>query len=94
MANAVDATLGAGESTGAFLVIGMCDLWISGLTSGSVKLQLQFPGDSSWRDVPDGSFTTDTYKTIFISEHGVKCRLTGVSNNAGVYARLGKFLNK
>lgn len=88
-----EATLGADETSGTFLIIGNCDIWVSGLTSGTVKLQLLFPRKTTWLDVPDGTYTDDTMKTIFISEDGVRCRLVGVSNNAGVYVRMGRFLN-
>jgi hypothetical protein len=99
MAHNVDAVLGVDESSPAFLVVGNCDVVVQGLTSGAVKLQYKLTKTAAlpspaWTDMPDSTFTVDTYKTIFISEHGVTCRLTGASNNAGVYVRLAKFLNK
>lgn len=94
MSDFVDATLGLNEETAAFMLVGHCDIWISGLTSGDVKLQVLFPNEVAYRDVPSGSFSADTFKNFFISEHGVKAKLVGVSNNAGVYVRMGRFLNR
>ena len=99
MAHNVDKVIGVDEASGAFLVVGNCDILVQGLTSGEVVLQykltktteLPTPG---WEQFPDGVFTADVYKTVFISEHGVQCRLQGVSNNADVYVRLSRFLNK
>lgn len=94
----VDAVLGAGESSEGIVVVGQCDILVSGLTGGQVNLQYKLSKTPNlpspdWTDFPEGSFTSDVYKTVFISEHGIKCRLTGVGNNAGVYVRLGRFLN-
>ncbi len=95
----VDKLLGAGESTDGILMVGYCDFLISGLSSGAVKLQYLLKPTAvliapTWTDFPDMSFTADVYKTVFISEHGTLLRLTGVANNAGVYCRLSRFLNK
>jgi len=94
----VDAEIDANESTGAFLAVGYCDVSISGLTSGSVKIQYLLTPTTAlpspaWTDLPDGSYSADTYTTVFFSEHGVKIRLTGVSNNDGVYCRMARMLN-
>lgn len=90
----VEATLGVDESTDPFILEGGNDIWVTGLTTGSVQLQVQFQRSSTWRDVPNGNFTTDTNETVTVSEERVKGRLTGVSNNAGVYARLGRGVRK
>lgn len=97
--HSVDTILAANASSAAFLTVGYCDIVISGLTSGSVKLQYKLPPTAvltapAWTDFPDGSFTEDAYRTIFVSEHGVQMRLTGVSNNANVYVRLARYINK
>ena len=97
MSTMVDAVLGANESTDDFLVVGLCDVIVDGLSSGGVTLQYKLQPSTAlpspaWTTFPEGEFTEDTYKTVFISEHGVKCRLTGVSNNAGVYGRLARHL--
>lgn len=87
-------TLGVGENSTPFIVVGSCDLWVFNLTSGTVKFQVAFPEDrSTWYDHPDGAFTADTSKTIFISEDKVQGRFLGVSNNADVYVRVGRTLN-
>lgn len=89
----VDKILGVNEYTDEISLIGSCDICIQGLTSGSVKLQYKLRKtdiltDPQWVDFPDGSFISDTYTTIFISDYGVKCRLIGVGNNITVYTRL------
>lgn len=95
----VDKVIGVGGSTDGLLMVGYCDFLISGLSAGAVKLQYllkptaELPSPT-WTDFPGMSYTTDCYKTVFISEHGTKLRLTGVANNAGVYCRLARFLNK
>jgi hypothetical protein len=93
MANYMEDTLATGATSAEFMLIGNCDIWVSGLLAGSVKLQLRFPLSSTWRDVPDGSYTVDTMKTIFISESGVIFRLVGSGNTAGVYVRLARYIN-
>lgn len=95
----VEASLGVGESSAGFLIVGQCDVLVEGLTAGAVKLQYKLPPSTlkaapAWTDFPDESYTTDVYKTVFISEHGVQLRLTGVANNAATYVRLGRYLNK
>jgi hypothetical protein len=98
MANkTVDAVLGVDASTDSLLCVGQCDIIVQGLSEGAVKLQYLLPKtvaltSPAWVDFPDGSFIVDTYKTIFISEHGVKLRLTGVSNNDTVYVKIAKHL--
>lgn len=99
MAINVDAVLGVGEESPDFLVVGNCDICIQGLTSGAIQLQYKLTPTTAlpaptWKNFPDGTFTSDDYKTIFISEHGVQCKLSGVANNAGVYVRLSRYLNK
>jgi hypothetical protein len=95
MADYMEDTIGGVEASDEFLLVGNCDIWVSGRTSGSVKLQIKFPGAGKiFQDVPGESYAVDTSKTIFISEHGVMGRLVGVSCNAGVYVRLARFLNK
>lgn len=88
-----DETLGANESSERFMIVGSCDAWIMGLTSGAVNIEVKFPGSSTWTTMPGGSFTEDTLKTIYMSEHGVYFRFTGVSNNAGVYVRFARYKN-
>jgi hypothetical protein len=85
------ATLGAGESSRYFLVNGNCDILISGLTAGSVKLEALFQGEVAPIDLPGGSFNADIFETIFISEDQVRLRFTGVGNNAGVVVRFGRY---
>ncbi len=92
--NMVEGTIGVGGESEELLIVGNCDIWVSELTSGTVKLQIKFPGaGQGWRDVPEEEYTTGTFKTIFISEHGVYGKLLGVANNAGTYVRLARFLN-
>jgi hypothetical protein len=94
MADYMEDTITGVEASDELLLVGNCDVWISGITGGSVKLQLKFPGaGQTWRDVPDEEYTADTWKTIFISEHGVFFRLLGVSATGSVYTRLARFLN-
>jgi hypothetical protein len=100
MAHAVEAILGVDESCAQFLITGKCDILVEGLTSGAVQLQYKLPKSTvktapAWTAWPGtgGTFTADAYKTVFLSEHGVLCRLTGVSNNNGVYVRIGRYNN-
>jgi hypothetical protein len=90
----VEDTLSVDGEGSEFSLIGNCDVWISGLTSGSVTLKIKFPRSTTWRDVPDATFTQDTWKTIFISESGVQGKLVGSNNNDGVYVRLARYSNK
>jgi len=95
----VETLLGVGEASSEFLIVGNCDVLVENLTAGSVKLQYKLPPSTlkavpAWTDFPDGLFTTATYKTVFISEHGVTMRVLGVANNADVYVRLSRYLNK
>lgn len=87
----VEATLGVDESTDEIVLEGNCDVWISNLSSGTVKLQLRFPRSSTWRDAAE--YSADAYKTIYVGESGIRFRLLGVSNNADVYARLARAHN-
>lgn len=89
----MEDTLDVDGTSSEFLVVGNCDIWVSELTTGSVSLELKFPKSNTWRTVPNATYSSDSMDTIFISEHGVKCRFTGSSNNAGVYVRLARFLN-
>ncbi len=97
--HSVDSVLGVGETSASMLLVGYCDLVISNLTAGAVKLQYLLPPTAAlaapaWTDFPDGNFTAPVYKTIFISEHGVQFRFVGVANNADVYVRMARYLNK
>ena len=98
MATNVDAVLGVNGTSPTALLVGNCDVVVQGLLAGAVKLQYKLTPTTAlpspaWVDFPDGSFTTDTYMTVFISDHGVLFRLQGVSNNDGVYVRMAKFMN-
>jgi hypothetical protein len=95
----VDAVLDVDESSPSFLAVGYCDIVVQGLSAGSVKLQYKLKPTTAlpapaWVDFPDGSFSADTYTTVFFSEHGVNLRLTGVGNNDTVYVRLASFVNR
>ena len=95
----VETLLGVGQASSEFLIVGNCDILVENLTSGSVKLQYKLPPSTlkavpAWTDFPGGLFTTAIYKTVFISEHGVIMRVLGVGNNANVYVRLSRYLNK
>lgn len=83
-------TLGVNEEGDALILEGESDLWIIGLTSGTIQLQVKFPGEAAYKNAPEGTFTADVMKTIGQGEHGVWYKLIGVSNNAGVYVRLAK----
>ena len=89
----IESTITANESSDAFLIIGNCDIWVSGLTGGAVQLEVLFPHQTEWLPMPEELYTTSTFKTIFISEDGVRCRLTGVGATGSVYCRLARFLN-
>ena len=98
MATNIDAVLGVNGISPSFLLVGNCDVIVSGLTAGAVKLQYRLSPTvalpaPAWTDFPDGSFSANVYQTIFISDHGVIFRLVGVANNAGVYVRMAKFMN-
>lgn len=97
MAEIIDAVLGVGESSSDFLVNGYCDIVVSGLTAGAVKMQYMLSKTTAlpvptWTDFPDGSFTTDVFNTVFISADDVRVKMVGVANNAGVYVRITKHL--
>lgn len=89
----IDKILGLNEYTDEIYLIGNCDICIQDLSAGSVKLQYKLRKtdvltDPQWTDFPEGSFVSNTFTTVFISDYGVKCRLVGVGNNVGVYVRL------
>jgi len=93
-----DKVLGVDEYTDSIVVTGQCDILIYGLTSGTIKLQFKLQPSTElpspdWWDFPNGTFSADAFQTVFVSGDGVKCRLLGVDNNAGVYVRIAKFLN-
>jgi hypothetical protein len=95
----VDAVLDVDESSPSFLAVGYCDVVVQGLSAGTVKLQYKLKPTTAllspaWVDFPDGSFTSDTYTTLFFSEHGVNLRLTGDGNNDTVYVRMSSFINR
>lgn len=98
MSKYVDGVLGVGGSTEGMVVIGQCDVSVQGLTTGAVKLMYK-PGRTTalptpvYVDFPDGSFTSDTYVTIFMSDDQTHFKLVGVGNNAGVYVKISRSLN-
>ena len=95
MSDFIEATISSTiTETEEFTIVGNCDIWVSGLTSGSVKLQIKFPLQGNWRDVPDEEYTEDTFKTIFISEAGVKGKLVGTDASTGTYMRFARHMNK
>lgn len=94
-----DSILGTNGASSPFLAVGYCDICIQGLTSGAVKLQYLLPPTMllptpTWADFPDGSYTEDTFETIFISQHGVHVRFLGVSNNGSVYVKIARHNNR
>jgi len=94
----MDAVLGVGDTSPEFHVVGYCDLVIQGLTSGAVKLQYLLDKTTAlpspaWTDFPDGSFSTNIFNTVFLSQHGVYMRFVGVANNAGTYVKIAWHLN-
>lgn len=96
--HSIEATLATGDASPEFLVVGNCDILIEGLSAGSVKLQYKLPPSTikptpAWTDFPGGEFTVDTYKSVFISEHGVTMRFLGVGNDS-CYVRIARYLNK
>jgi hypothetical protein len=95
----IDAALGVNASSASFFAAGYCDLIVQGLSAGAVKLQYKLSPTTAlpspaWVDFPDGSFSADTYTTLFFSEHGVRLRMTGVSNNDGVYVRVSSYVRR
>ena len=91
----MDAVLGVGETSPEIHVTGYCDIVIQGLTAGAVKLQYLLNKTTAlpapaWTDFPDGSFSTNTFNTIFMSQHGVYFKFVGVGNNAGVYVKIAR----
>lgn len=95
----MDDIVGVGESSPEFLAIGYCDICIQGLTAGTIKVQYRLPKTTvltapDWKDFPDGSYTADTFDTLFVSQHGVYIKFLGVGNNAGVYVKAARHNNK
>lgn len=94
--NYVEGVLDAGESTQeGFIISGNCDVIVEGLTAGSIKLQYKLrpsPLNASpaWADFPDGEFSADTFKSLYISSSGVYGRLTSSGGNDGVYVKLAR----
>lgn len=94
----VDKVMAPGGETDDIAVVGQCDILVQGLTSGSVKLQYLPPATEElpapeFSDFPDGEFTEDVYKTIFMSDGRVRFKLVGIGNNDGVYAKIARFHN-
>lgn len=93
--NYMDVVLGANGESPEIHVTGYCDIVIQGWTSGSVKLQylldktVAMP-EPVWTDFPDGSFSENTFKTIYLCSHGVYFKFVGVANNAGVYVKIAR----
>lgn len=95
----MDQLLSTDKESAEFLAIGYCDVAIQNLSFGTVKLQYKLPATQAlpspeWKDFPDGSFTADTFQTIFVSQHGVMVRFVGLANNAGVYVKAARHNNK
>ena len=98
MAKCSDKVIGVGESSDPFLLEGYCDIVVQGLTAGAVKLEYLLPPTANlpapvWTNFPNALWSEDTYETLFISEHGVMFRLTGVGNNEDIYVRMSRYLN-
>ena len=81
------------SETTDFELAGYCDIWILGLTSGSVELQVKFPDEETFRAYPDGLFTSDIANSIFISEKGVMGKLVATATNDGTYLRISRHFN-
>lgn len=95
MSEYTDKVIEANGSTSAFLVRGDCDIIVTGLTAGLVKLQFKLPKTAelitpTWIDFPGGTFNTNVAKTIFMAGDQVKFKLVGVGNNAGVYCKISR----
>jgi len=85
----VGGVLAAGGVTSDISLVGNCDILIEGLTAGSISLQYRSPNTKLFVDMPDGSYTSDTYATVFFSRE-MECRLKGTGNNATVYVELSR----
>lgn len=94
--NYVEGVIDAGESTrDGFIASGNCDIIVEGLTTGTIKLQYKLRPSTlnptpDWKDIPDGSFTSDTFQTLYISSTGVYCRLTSDGGNDNVYVKIAR----
>jgi len=93
----IDYLLGAGETGAPLTTSGdFISLYIVGLTAGTVKLQVRFQKSeiedpTTWRDFPEGNFSSDVAKTIDIpNDDAVSFRVVGVGNNAGIYVRVSE----
>jgi hypothetical protein len=94
MIGVISGTLATGATSSVIALYGNCDVLISGLLTGAVKMQVLLPGETTWIDAPGINFTESVWKTLYISEHGVRARLVGVANTAGVYYRISRELAK
>ena len=94
VSNFVDNTVTGTGETEAFNVFGYCDIWVLNLSSGSVKLQVKFSNEDSYRDYPDAEYSTDTASSIFISEINVMAKLVATGVGTDTYLRLSKGYEK
>lgn len=90
-----DFLLATNDTSDAVMVSGVVDIWIIGLSAGSVKMQVSFKDsdesqEDTWMDVPDAEWSTDITKTLYITEDQVNIRFVGTSNTDGVYIRVGR----
>lgn len=91
-----DAELSDGESTLAIAAYGRVGVTISGLSAGTVQLEVKFrsaeTGWTDWMDFPgeDATFTEDASKIVLVEEDGVLLRLKSESATDGVYCRLAR----
>ena len=95
----MDALVATDQVSPEFLAIGYCDIAVQNLLAGTMKLQYKLPVTANlpapeWKDFPDGAFTTDTFQTIFVSQHGVMVRFVGVANNTSVYVKAARHNNR
>jgi len=95
----VDKFLDGTDETDPIKLVGYCDIIIQGMESGTVTLQYKLKktdvlDSPEWFPHPNGIFTEDTAKTVFISDYGNQYKLTSVGTNAETYARLSYFINK
>lgn len=95
----VDKFLNGTDETEPVKLVGSCDIFIQGMTSGTVTLKYKLKKtdiltDPQWFPHPDGEFIEDTAKTIFISDFGNEYKLVSEGTNAETYARLSYFINE
>lgn len=95
----VDKFLSGADETDSIKLVGNCDIIIQGMESGSVTLQYKLKKTDvlvspTWEIHPNGIFTENTAKTVFISDYGNRYKLVSVDTNAETYARLSYFINK